>query len=251
MRLQSLRPSWTGVTGVLVILLGLVFIGLGGWLILLGGVWYYAIAGIGLTATGALVAARRREALWIYGLTFAATLVWALTEVGLDGWQLVPRLIAPAVLGIWLSLPWIAGQLDGGRDMGGRDKEGPPRPIGRWASAAGYALVVVLMVAAGYRVTATRYVQAGEAETVAPVPEPAPAVAAGDWRYYGRTAEGRRFSRSTRSHPKTSPGWNPPGSSGAATCPRPSRPAMGVSSISRRHRSRSATGSISVRHTAR
>lgn len=214
MRLQSLRPSWTGVTGVLVILLGLVFIGLGGWLILLGGVWYYAIAGIGLVATGALVAARRREALWIYGLTFATTLVWALTEVGLDGWQLVPRLIAPAVLGIWLSLPWIAGRLDGGRDlggrdMGGRDKEGPPRPIGRWASAAGYALVVVLVVAAGYRVTATRYLQAGEAETVAAVPEPAPAVAAGDWRYYGRTAEGRRFSPLDQITPENVAGLEP------------------------------------------
>ncbi|AFK53304.1 hypothetical protein TMO_1465 [Tistrella mobilis KA081020-065] len=66
MRLQSLRPSWTGVTGVLVILLGLVFIGLGGWLILLGGVWYYAIAGIGLAATGALVVVRWRRALFLH-----------------------------------------------------------------------------------------------------------------------------------------------------------------------------------------
>src|SRR5690606_20671611 len=42
----------------------------------------------------------RREAsgVWVYGGLFVATLVWALWEVGLDGWALTPRLVAPMVL---------------------------------------------------------------------------------------------------------------------------------------------------------
>src|SRR5690606_31653713 len=35
---------------------------------------------------------------WIYLVTFAGTLAWALWEVGFDGWAQVPRLVAPTVV---------------------------------------------------------------------------------------------------------------------------------------------------------
>src|SRR3546814_1702591 len=97
------RPNGAG--GWAVVLLGLVFIliglalAIGGiWLIALGGSWYYALAGIGLVLTGVLLALRRRLGAWVYCGIFVATVLWALWEVGLNGWALVPRVFAPAVL---------------------------------------------------------------------------------------------------------------------------------------------------------
>ncbi|MEC9463673.1 MAG: membrane-bound PQQ-dependent dehydrogenase, glucose/quinate/shikimate family, partial [Pseudomonadota bacterium] len=84
--------------GMLLVALGLV-IGAGGvWLIALGGSWYYAIAGLGLIASGALMVLGRYSGVLIYGATYVFTIVWALWEVGLQGWPLVPRLVAPTVI---------------------------------------------------------------------------------------------------------------------------------------------------------
>ena len=72
---------------------------LGGiWLIALGGSWYYAIAGLGLLATAVFMAAGALTAVWIYLATYVFTLVWALWEVGFDGWAQVPRLVAPTLI---------------------------------------------------------------------------------------------------------------------------------------------------------
>lgn len=71
----------------------------------LGGSPYYALAGAALLAVG------RREGFWIYLLLFAATIGWALREVGLSFWPLVARLVAPAVLALPVML--IAPRLSG------------------------------------------------------------------------------------------------------------------------------------------
>ncbi|RZJ97605.1 MAG: membrane-bound PQQ-dependent dehydrogenase, glucose/quinate/shikimate family [Brevundimonas sp.] len=84
--------------GVVLVLLGLVLTGGGIWLITLGGSWYYALAGLGLLASGALLTQTRIEGLYVYLGVFAATFAWSLWEVGLDGWGLVPRLVGPVVL---------------------------------------------------------------------------------------------------------------------------------------------------------
>ncbi len=84
--------------GILLVALGLV-IGAGGvWLIALGGSWYYAIAGLGLIASGALMMLGRYSSVLIYAATYVFTIVWALWEVGLQGWPFVPRLVAPTVI---------------------------------------------------------------------------------------------------------------------------------------------------------
>ena len=76
-----------------------VIIGAGGiWLLTLGGSWYYAIAGLGLVATGVLLIKGRMLGVFVYVATFLFTLVWAFWEAGLDGWALLPRLAGPAVL---------------------------------------------------------------------------------------------------------------------------------------------------------
>src|SRR5690606_1285734 len=48
----------------------------------------------------------RRVALGLYAVILFASTVWALWEVGLDWWQLVPRLALWFALGIVLLLPW-------------------------------------------------------------------------------------------------------------------------------------------------
>ena len=43
-------------------------------------------------ATGVLLALGRTLALWLYALVLLGGTVWALVEVRLDGWPLLPRL---------------------------------------------------------------------------------------------------------------------------------------------------------------
>lgn len=91
--------------GVMVALIGLVLAGGGIYLIILGGSWYYAIAGLVLIGAGILMVANKRSGAWLYGLIWLATVIWAVWEVTLDGWQpasdwwaLVPRVVAPTVI---------------------------------------------------------------------------------------------------------------------------------------------------------
>ena len=86
------------VLAVVLVVIGLLLLAGGIWLITLGGSWYYAIAGIGVTASGVLLFMGRRLAVLVYAVTWLFTFVWALWEAGLDGWAQVPRLVGPTVL---------------------------------------------------------------------------------------------------------------------------------------------------------
>ncbi|SHJ25620.1 glucose dehydrogenase [Wenxinia saemankumensis] len=86
------------VLGWICVLLGLLLLAGGLWLIVLGGSWYYALAGIGLCATGLLLTRGNRAAIWVYLVTWLGTLAWAWWEVGSDWWQQVPRLLAPTLI---------------------------------------------------------------------------------------------------------------------------------------------------------
>ncbi len=173
--------SFTAITGLVVALFGLAFLGLGSWLMALGGTPYYLVAGVGLAAAGVLIATRMATGWWLYLLTFIATLVWALYEVGLDGWQLMPRLLVPALLGAWCCLPFITRRLF------------LRRGAQRLASGAGiiYLAAIAGIFLTGSHITATRFVHN------APIPAASPAQndpARNQWRYYGRTAAGERYS---------------------------------------------------------
>ncbi|UAU36817.1 glucose/quinate/shikimate family membrane-bound PQQ-dependent dehydrogenase [Xanthomonas campestris] len=78
----------------------------GGRLVAVGGSWYYVLAGIAVLVAGVLLALGKRAGLWLFGATLAATIVWALWEVGLDGWGLIPRLAWISVLGLVLLPFW-------------------------------------------------------------------------------------------------------------------------------------------------
>lgn len=101
------RGKWPALLlGLLLIVAGLALAIGGGKLLSLGGSAYYLIAGTGIAASGMLLAMRRGAALWLYALILIATLLWALWEVGLDWWQLVPRVAILALIGIIMLLPW-------------------------------------------------------------------------------------------------------------------------------------------------
>nr|MBF0685827.1 glucose dehydrogenase [Pseudomonas sp.] len=86
------------VFGLFIGLVGLLMAAGGVWLVLLGGSWYYAPAGLGLLAAGILMARMQTTGIWLYWLVFIVTVLWALWEVGTDMWALLPRVLAPAVL---------------------------------------------------------------------------------------------------------------------------------------------------------
>ncbi|PVA05563.1 membrane-bound PQQ-dependent dehydrogenase, glucose/quinate/shikimate family [Thalassorhabdomicrobium marinisediminis] len=81
----------------------------GVWLATLGGSWYYLIAGLGLVLAGVLLFGSHIGGFWIYVLVYIGTWIWAVWEVGMDLWPLVPRVVAPTVLLILLlfCLPYL------------------------------------------------------------------------------------------------------------------------------------------------
>lgn len=166
-----------GLLAICMALAGLALLIGGGELIAAGGSWYYAIAGAALAACGAGLGLGRRWALPLYGLLLAGTLAWAVWEAGLDGWALVPRLVAPAVLGLILLLPGVR------RRAGGASA---------WWLAAPVLAVVVVMGAAGLKPK-----PAGQDLRPAAVLK-AGDVDGGDWRVWGRTLAGDRYSPLTQ-----------------------------------------------------
>ena len=82
-------------------------LGIGGVrLLTLGGSPYYLAAAVVFILSAVLVWRGERRGAWLYLAGFAATLVWSRWEAGLDGWALMPRLLLPAVFGLWLLTPW-------------------------------------------------------------------------------------------------------------------------------------------------
>lgn len=90
---------WAAIAiGVVILIFGVPIFAGGIWLAALGGSWYYIFAGIGLLLTALFLFRHSMLAVWVYLLTFAGTVAWALWEAGLDGWAQVPRLVAPTVV---------------------------------------------------------------------------------------------------------------------------------------------------------
>lgn len=94
-------------------LLGLILIAGGGYLVTLGGSPYYVLSGIALLAAAVQLWRLRRSGAAIYAGFVVLTIAWAIWEVGFDGWALMPRVVAPLVVGLWLLLPAVRRRLTG------------------------------------------------------------------------------------------------------------------------------------------
>jgi quinate dehydrogenase (quinone) len=156
-------------------------LGGGIYLIVLGGSWYFALAGAGVSIAGALIIRRSVAGTLLYLLTFAATVIWAGWEVGPAFWPLVSRLFAPAVLAV--TVLWVA------------PAQHPT--MNTWQRNLAFGLAAVLLAA----LTATVYAafqpmpMVSANGTNVPVPGHAVAPLAGDdWPHWGRTPSGTRFA---------------------------------------------------------
>jgi quinoprotein glucose dehydrogenase len=184
------RPaSIIAITGVVYGLIGLALAAGGVWLAALGGSLYYVLAGLGILITGLLLVVGRGSALWVYAAVLIATLVWAVSEIGFDWWPLAARgdIIFP--LGLWLLTPWITRHLGASE---GLSYETMTLPL--WGGVVAAGVVLVIGLASNYNEIA------GTIATTDPAPAAADSQRGddgqpdADWRAYGRTQFGQRYS---------------------------------------------------------
>ena len=91
-------PLTALIIGFVVALIGLILLIGGVMLASHGGSLYYLITGAAMLAAGFFLCRGQMLGGWIYVVIFFLTLIWAVWEVGTNGWALVPRVIAPLVL---------------------------------------------------------------------------------------------------------------------------------------------------------
>ncbi|MFC3079681.1 membrane-bound PQQ-dependent dehydrogenase, glucose/quinate/shikimate family [Phenylobacterium terrae] len=177
------------ILGVLLALIGLVLTIGGAWLAFIGGSPYYLLAGLGLCAAGWFLFRGRLLGALIYTLVFVATLLWALWEVGLQLWPLVPRVFGPIVL--FLLVLAVVPALSASRTA-------------RQFALGGLVGVVALIIAGGIGIALSN-------DGPDPRPLPAPQLAmtepslmpvGADWPAYGGTYSARRFSPLTQITPQ-------------------------------------------------
>lgn len=102
-RLSRGLRTGLAIFGVFITALGLMMLGGGVWLAVLGGSWYYLLAGIGLMVAGVLLTRGWLAGAWWFLAVFVGTLAWTIWERGADYWGYVPRLALLLVLAITLS----------------------------------------------------------------------------------------------------------------------------------------------------
>jgi len=161
-------------------------------LILLGGSWYYLLAGTASIASGLLLTRHRRAALWLFALLLAASLIWAVFEVRFDFWQLGPRLDIWLLCGLYLLLPRVNRRIGAGEPA----RRGDNLPLALASLAAIAALCGGAFV--DYH---NHYAETPAERMAATGNDDAPGVAAGDWSAYGRSGYGNRYAPATQITP--------------------------------------------------
>jgi quinoprotein glucose dehydrogenase len=177
------------ITGCLLLIMGLGIAVGGAWLAALGGSPIYLAIAAGLLGTGYLLVRRRRHARWVYAVFLLLVLIWAVWEVGLDWWALVPRGVLFTLIGLWLLLPWFGWTPS-------HESADPSPADNRWRGARGALAIVIAVVAVvalisvfhkGFAIDG-RLAEQGSAVTSN---EP---MAGADWPAYGGDRYGRRYS---------------------------------------------------------
>ena len=188
MQASSRYLSVLSVTGIVFSLIGLALAGGGAWLAYLRGSLFYVALGAAIFATGVLLKRRRRIALHLFGVILLGTASWSVYDVGFDWWPLAARIDVIFLLGLWLLTPWVTQHLvtPGERIM--------RAPALLWAGVA--ALVVVMSAGLGseyHDIAGTMPMSLAATSAGAAVAEGA-GQPDEDWRAYGRTQLGQRYS---------------------------------------------------------
>ena len=144
----------------------------GGWLASLGGSLWYLGAGLVCLAVAVCAIRAPRAACVLYALFLVASILWALGETGLAFWQLLPPLAGPAVVGLLFLLF--------------------SRQIGAWRWAAPVAALICFGTL-GLAYAQSEYVPR-QATTGPALIDNAAEASRNDWRAYGNSVGGTRFS---------------------------------------------------------
>lgn len=187
---KSVRLWPSRILAGLLLVIGMTAAVGGGMLLALGGSPYYFAGGLAVALAGLLTWRGDGRGGWLYGAFVALTVPWAVWEVGFDDWQLVARLLGPAVIGLLFALPAI-------RRRSGRGS----------AAAAIVSLTTLLLVTACFfhspMEVAANWRVSYDPVTIAGKP--------GEWPVWGRDAAGTRFSPLTRITPanvnRLRPAW--------------------------------------------
>ncbi len=157
---------------------------IGGWkLSALGGSSYYIIAGIAYLAVAILYLLKKRAGLYLSVIVFLATVVWAFYEVrGFNYWELLPRLVVPALLFL-LSLVVTATY------------KGEGTTSRRWSARAGGVVFLGLLATLVAAFYPHGVIYNPEAISTQPLQSTSPesTTSSQDWNYISRTASGTRF----------------------------------------------------------
>jgi quinoprotein glucose dehydrogenase len=173
------------ISGAIYALIGVALAGGGLWLAALGGSLFYIIAGLGILVTGILLIRGRASALWVFAAVLFATLFWAIWEIGFDWWPLAARGDVIYPLALWLLTPWVTRNLSVPVTSSLRAVTLP-----LWAGVVVGAIVLLIGINSSYGEIDGTIAAAGPAPQVSR-PDPQPDE---DWRAYGRTQLGQRYT---------------------------------------------------------
>ena len=176
---------------ILLVLIGLVLAVGGGRLVQLGGSPYYVVTGMIAVVSGILLWRCRISGAVAYGILFFSTIAWALWEVGLNGWYLMPRVAGPLVLGLIFLIPIVRRPL-----AAGPDRWPCIRILGALLLAIGVGMVLHITVPP--TIPPDPIYQAGQGSAPAPQHLAAEDANKGDWLHYGKDVGASRFSNLTQ-----------------------------------------------------
>jgi quinoprotein glucose dehydrogenase len=148
-------------------------------LVLLGGSRWYAVTGLLTSVCAVLLWRGERLGSWIYGFVLCYSIIWSIAEVGLAPWGLMPRLLAPMLLGLILLAPWLQRGIVNG-----------PSPFASQKVASRFALGVIVAFVLG--IAGTAYLSAPRPSTA--TLKNVTAKGASDWPNYGNDAGGSHFA---------------------------------------------------------
>ena len=167
------------ILAVISAIFGLVLLIGGIYLAVIGGSWYYIIAGILFIATAILLQKRKSTALIVYAILVLGTVIWGLWEVGSDFFALAPRLDILGVFGLLLLIPAVTRGFENTKNA-------------KLALSGSLVITILVMI---YSVFNDPQEIRGELTTKQPETHKAIAgVADEDWPAYGRTQSGLRYS---------------------------------------------------------
>lgn len=165
--------------GVLIALIGLGLAGGGGYLVTLGGSWFFLLMGLAMLVSGALIAVRKPKGAGLYGIALILTAVWAIWDAGLHYWPLVSRLLTFAVIGLVIALIYPTLVRASGAQAG------------RGAYGLAGLLAIGVVATIGYMFVPSHVVSASSVPAIVPV---APGAEQKDWAHWGNTPAGNRFA---------------------------------------------------------